>query len=246
MFERFTERARRVIVLAQEEARVLQHNYIGTEHLLLGLVADGQGIAAQALEAMDISLEVVREQVGLVVRPGKKPLSGHIPFTPRAKKALELALREALQLGDNYIGTEHILLGMLAEGDGIAAQVLTGLGVQPSVLRIQVISLSPGSSTREVEVSGPGLASAGSLAGRRRVAQAGPFPLPPRLAIEARLQELSARLDTIEAHLGIGRPAEQSSAATEVAGGGPAAGERTVQPADPDPGESGSQESEDA
>jgi ATP-dependent Clp protease ATP-binding subunit ClpC len=245
MFERFTERARRVIVLAQEEARVLQHNYIGTEHLLLGLVADGQGIAAQALEAMDISLEVVREQVELVVRPGQKPLSGHIPFTPRAKKVLELALREALQLGDNYIGTEHILLGMLAEGDGVAAQVLTGLGVQPSVLRIQVISLSPGRSPREVEVSGPGLTGGGSLAGRRRVAQAGPFPLP-RLAIEARLQELSARLDTIEAHLGISRPAEQSSAATEVAGGGPAVGESTVRPADPDRGESGSQESEDA
>ena len=144
MFERFTDRARRVVVLAQEEARNLNHNYIGTEHILLGLIHEGEGVAAQALEAMGISLESVREQVEEIIGQGTEAPSGHIPFTPRAKKVLEYSLREALQLGHNYIGTEHILLGLIREGDGVAAQVLTNLGADlPSVCQ-QVIQLLNG------------------------------------------------------------------------------------------------------
>ena len=118
MFERFTDRARRVVVLAQEEARMLNHNYIGTEHILLGLIHEGEGVAAKALESLGISLEAVRQQVEEIIGQGQQAPSGHIPFTPRAKKVLELSLREALQLGHNYIGTEHILLGLIREGDG--------------------------------------------------------------------------------------------------------------------------------
>lgn len=144
MFERFTDRARRVVVLAQEEARNLNHNYIGTEHILLGLIHEGEGVAAQALEAMGISLESVREQVEEIIGQGTEAPSGHIPFTPRAKKVLEYSLREALQLGHNYIGTEHILLGLIREGDGVAAQVFTNLGADlPSVCQ-QVIQLLNG------------------------------------------------------------------------------------------------------
>ena len=124
MFERFTDRARRVVVLAQEEARMLNHNYIGTEHVLLGLIHEGEGVAAKALESMNISLEAVRSQVEEIIGQGQAAPTGHIPFTPRAKKVLELSLREALQLGHNYIGTEHILLGLIREGEGVAAQVL--------------------------------------------------------------------------------------------------------------------------
>ena len=122
MFERFTDRARRVVVLAQEEARMLNHNYIGTEHILLGLIHEGEGVAAKALESLSISLDGVREQVQEIIGQGQQAPSGHIPFTPRAKKVLELSLREALQLGHNYIGTEHILLGLIREGEGVAAQ----------------------------------------------------------------------------------------------------------------------------
>ena len=121
MFERFTDRARRVVVLAQEEARLLNHNYIGTEHILLGLIHEGEGVAAKALESLGISLEAVRNQVEEIIGQGGSSPSGHIPFTPRAKKVLELSLREALQLGHNYIGTEHILLGLIREGEGVAA-----------------------------------------------------------------------------------------------------------------------------
>ncbi len=128
MFERFTDRARRVVVLAQEEARLLNHNYIGTEHILLGLIHEGEGVAAKALESLGISLEAVRAQVEEIIGHGGPAPSGHIPFTPRAKKVLELSLREALQLGHNYIGTEHILLGLIREGEGVAAQVLVKLG----------------------------------------------------------------------------------------------------------------------
>lgn len=144
MFERFTDRARRVVVLAQEEARNLNHNYIGTEHILLGLIHEGEGVAAQALEAMGISLESVREQVEEIIGQGTEAPSGHIPFTPRAKKVLEYSLREALQLGHNYIGTEHILLGLIREGDGVAAQVLTNLGADLPSVRQQVIQLLNG------------------------------------------------------------------------------------------------------
>ncbi|MGZ4689873.1 MAG: Clp protease N-terminal domain-containing protein, partial [Acidimicrobiia bacterium] len=144
MFERFTDRARRVVVLAQEEARLLNHNYIGTEHILLGLIHEGEGVAAKALESLGISLEAVRAQVEEIIGHGGSAPSGHIPFTPRAKKVLELSLREALQLGHNYIGTEHILLGLIREGEGVAAQVLVKLGADLSRVRQQVIQLLSG------------------------------------------------------------------------------------------------------
>ena len=144
MFERFTDRARRVVVLAQEEARLLNHNYIGTEHILLGLIHEGEGVAAKALESLGISLEAVRNQVQEIIGQGGSSPSGHIPFTPRAKKVLELSLREALQLGHNYIGTEHILLGLIREGEGVAAQVLVKLGADLSRVRQQVIKLLSG------------------------------------------------------------------------------------------------------
>jgi ATP-dependent Clp protease ATP-binding subunit ClpC len=144
LFERFTDRARRVVVLAQEEARLLNHNYIGTEHILLGLIHEGEGVAAKALESLGISLEAVRNQVEEIIGQGGSSPSGHIPFTPRAKKVLELSLREALQLGHNYIGTEHILLGLIREGEGVAAQVLVKLGADLSRVRQQVIQLLSG------------------------------------------------------------------------------------------------------
>ena len=144
MFERFTDRARRVVVLAQEEARGLNHNYIGTEHILLGLIHEGEGVASKALESLGISLEAVREQVQEIIGQGQQAPTGHIPFTPRAKKVLELSLREALQLGHNYIGTEHILLGLIREGEGVAAQVLVKLGADLSRVRQQVIQLISG------------------------------------------------------------------------------------------------------
>ena len=144
MFERFTDRARRVVVLAQEEARLLNHSYIGTEHILLGLIHEGEGVAAKALESLGISLEAVRNQVEEIIGQGGSSPSGHIPFTPRAKKVLELSLREALQLGHNYIGTEHILLGLIREGEGVAAQVLVKLGADLSRVRQQVIQLLSG------------------------------------------------------------------------------------------------------
>ncbi len=149
MFERFTDRARRVVVLAQEEARLLNHNYIGTEHILLGLIHEGEGVAAKALEGLGISLEGVRSQVVEIIGQGSQAPSGHIPFTPRAKKVLELSLREALQLGHNYIGTEHILLGLIREGEGVAAQVLQKLGAELHKVRQTVIQLLSGVSGEE-------------------------------------------------------------------------------------------------
>src|SRR6201747_165422 len=149
MFERFTDRARRVVVLAQEEARMLNHNYIGTEHILLGLIHEGEGVAAKALESLGISLEAVRQQVEEIIGQGQQAPSGHIPFTPRAKKVLELSLREALQLGHNYIGTEHILLGLIREGEGVAAQVLVKLGADLNKVRQQVIQLLNGYQSKE-------------------------------------------------------------------------------------------------
>ena len=156
MFERFTDRARRVVVLAQEEARMLNHNYIGTEHILLGLIHEGEGVAAKALESLGISLEGVRAQVEEIIGQGQQAPSGHIPFTPRAKKVLELSLREALQLGHNYIGTEHILLGLIREGEGVAAQVLVKLGADLNRVRTQVIQLLSGYQGKEtVSQGGP-------------------------------------------------------------------------------------------
>ncbi|SRR6266498_864306 len=144
MFERFTDRSRRVVVNAQEEASRLKHNYIGTEHLLLGLIREGEGVAANALESMGISLEAVRAQVEEITGEGTQEPTGHIPFTPRAKKVIELSLREALQLGHNYIGTEHLLLAIIREGEGVAAQVLAILGIDLSVARHCVVSFLGG------------------------------------------------------------------------------------------------------
>jgi ATP-dependent Clp protease ATP-binding subunit ClpC len=141
MFERFTDRARRVVVDAQEEARALDHSYIGTEHLLLGLIAEGRGVGAKALEALGISSGTVRQQVEEAVGRGQHTPSGHIPFTPKAKKVLEESLRESVHLDHHYIGTEHILLGLIREGDGVAAQVLSGLGADLDRTREQVIRL---------------------------------------------------------------------------------------------------------
>jgi ATP-dependent Clp protease ATP-binding subunit ClpA len=146
MFERFTDRARRVVVLAQEEARLLNHNYVGTEHILLGLAREREGVAAKALEVLGIRLEVLRSQVEEMIGQGQRAPTGHIPFTPRAKKVLELSLREAKQLGHNYIGTEHILLGLSREGEGVAAKVLVKLGADFSRVRQQVIQLLSGST----------------------------------------------------------------------------------------------------
>jgi ATP-dependent Clp protease ATP-binding subunit ClpC len=149
MFERFTDRGRRVVVLAQEEARLLNHIYIDTEHLLLGLIHEGEGVAAQVLAELSISLEAVRAQVEEIIGQGERAPTGHIPFTPRAKKVLELSLREALQLGHNYIGTEHILLGLIREGEGVAAQVLVKLGGDLWRVRQQVIQVLSGSAGME-------------------------------------------------------------------------------------------------
>ena len=165
MFERFTDRARRVVVLAQEEARMLNHNYIGTEHILLGLIHEGEGVAAKALESLGISLEAVRSQVEEIIGQGQQAPSGHIPFTPRAKKVLELSLREALQLGHNYIGTEHILLGLIREGEGVAAQVLVKLGADLTRVRQQVIQLLSGYQGKEAEASGTPAGTGGRESG---------------------------------------------------------------------------------
>ncbi len=169
MFERFTDRARRVLVLAQEEARLLNHNFIGTEHILLGLIHEGEGVAAKALESLGISLEAVREKVEETIGPAGTSTTGSPPFTPRAKKVLELSLREALQLGHNYIGTEHMLLGLVREGEGVAAQVLVSLGADLSRVRQQVIQLLSG-----YQASGPEKATAGAAPGAQDVPAGSP------------------------------------------------------------------------
>jgi hypothetical protein len=185
MFERFTDRARRVVVLAQEEARMLDHNYIGTEHLLLGLIHEGEGVAAKALEAIGISLDAVRQQVEEIIGRGQQAPSGHIPFTPRAKRVLELSLRESGQLGHNYIGTEHILLGLVREGEGVAAQVLVKLGAELNRVRQTVIQLLDG-----------------------RGAEARPKPRSMRGGVIedvlARLDSMDGRLTAIERWVGMG------------------------------------------
>src|SRR6201987_4463189 len=193
MFERFTDRARRVVVLAQEEARMLNHNYIGTEHILLGLIHEGEGVAAKALEWLGISLEAVRQQVEEIIGQGQQAPSGHIPFTPRAKKVLELSLREALQLGHNYIGTEHILLGLIREGEGVAAQVLVKLGADLNRVRQQVIQLLHGYQGKEPAApGGPGGGPAGGGEG-------GMLP-----ALQARVDALESRLSALEPRVGTG------------------------------------------
>jgi ATP-dependent Clp protease ATP-binding subunit ClpC len=194
MFERFTDRARRVVVLAQEEARMLEHNYIGTEHVLLGLIHEGEGVAAKSLRALDVDLDTLRREVEALVGRGQQPQPGrHIPFTPQAKKALELALRESVHLGHDYIGTEHLLLGLVREGDGPAAQVLRQRGIELNTVRQEVIRQLHGHQVR-----------AGR---RRRVAWARPVGEGGEGAslgeISRQLRVLGARLAAIEAKLGI-------------------------------------------
>ena len=192
MFERFTDRARRVVVLAQEEARDLGHSYIGTEHLLLGLCHEGAGVAVAALEALGVSLAAVRTQVEEIVGRGEHPRSGHIPFTPRAKKVLELSLRESQQLEHGYIGTEHLLLGLIREGQGVAARVLGDLGVDLGRARQQVIELLG---------VGPGSAVAGGGAAVRIGGSQGQLE-----ELLSRLSAIDARLAAIEQHLGMAGP----------------------------------------
>ena len=173
MFERFTERARQVVVLAQEEARTLKHNYIGTEHILLGLLREEEGLAARVLESLDITVERVRAQVVRIVGSGEEVTSGQIPFTPRAKKVLELALREALSLGHNYIGTEHILLGLVRENEGVAARILLDFDADSEKIRNEVIRMLSGPGGRRQGSTGQGQAPAGGAqAGREEVQQA--------------------------------------------------------------------------
>ena len=175
MFERFTDGARRAVVLSQEEARLLNHNHIGTEHILLGLIHEVEGVAAKALESLGIKLESVRGQVEEIVGPGGSSPSGHIPFTPRAKQVLELSLREALALGHNYIGTEHILLGLIREGEGVAAQVLAKVGADLARVREQVIRLL----AAHAEAS----SSAGDHEPERVVGE--PMESPPRVNVSS-------------------------------------------------------------
>ena len=200
MFERFTDRARKVVVLAQEEARMLNHNYIGTEHILLGLIHEGEGVAAKALESLGISLELVRVQVEEIIGQGQEAPSGHIPFTPRAKKVLELSLREALQLGHNYIGTEHIQLGLIREGEGVAAQVLVRLGADLNRVRQQAIQLLHGYQAGRSQETEPGAARSEPAEepaeARRRERQAA--------ALAGRIKAIEARLSAIELRLGPG------------------------------------------
>jgi len=177
MFERFTDRARQVVVLAQEEAKRLDHNYIGTEHILLGVLRERDGAAAKALESLDISLDAVRQQVEEIIGRGQQAPSGHIPFTPRGKKVLELSLRESQQLGHNYIGTEHILLGLIREGDGVAPQVLVRLGADLNRVRQQVIQV---------------------------IHDRPPLEGAPATEIQARLDVLEGRLAVLEQQVGTG------------------------------------------
>jgi ATP-dependent Clp protease ATP-binding subunit ClpC len=195
MFERFTDRARRVMVLAQEEARMLSHSHIGTEHLLLGLIHEGEGVAAQALESLGISLQAVRQQVEEVIGQGQHAPADPIPFTPRAKKVLELSRREALAMGHNYVGTEHILLGLLREGDGVAAQVLVRLGADLNRVRQQVIQLLADHQDKDGPKSGRAARRAGK-AGR------GQHELLPEIL--GRVESMDARLSAIGQRVGAG------------------------------------------
>jgi ATP-dependent Clp protease ATP-binding subunit ClpA len=214
MFERFTDRARRVVVLAQEEARILSHNYIGTEHVLLGLLHEGESVAAKALDGLGIQLEPVRQQVEEIVGRGKQAPSGHIPFTARAKRVLELALREALQLGHNYIGPEHILLGLVREGEGIAAQVLVRLGADLNRVRQEVIQrLAQQLASRESddpERSGDVRRGRSLLRSRAETSAVTDF------SVYGALETIGERLAAIEARLGIGSRPSQSRADLEA------------------------------
>ena len=200
MFERFTNQSRRVVVLAQEEARMLDHNYIGTEHLLLGLLHEGRGSAARALEAMDVTLQAVRDQVIEIIGRGQAQRSGHIPFTPRAKKSLELSLREALQLGDGYIGTGHLLLGLIHQGDNVAVKILGSLGADLKDLRARVTEELRGNPEEGQDVP---------PAERERQQ----LKVYLRGEVKGLLDTIDDRLSAIERRLGITRPVSAVSAA---------------------------------
>jgi ATP-dependent Clp protease ATP-binding subunit ClpC len=205
MFERFSDQARRSVVLAQEEARRLNHNYIGTEHILLGLLHEGENVAAKALQALGITLEGARQQVEEIIGRGHEDPSGQIPFTPRAKKVLELSLREAIHFHHDYIGTEHILLGLLREGEGVAVQVLARLGADLNEVRLRVIQLLG----QEGEAAGVPLAESVTREGALpRPAGAREFWLTE---VQDALAKIADRLTAIERHLGMTtRPAESS------------------------------------
>ena len=218
MFERFTDRARRAVDLAEEEARRLNHSYIGTEHILLGLIREGEGVAARALESLGISLDDVRRQVEQIIGQGQQEPHEQIPYTPRAKKVLELSLREAKQLGHHYIGTEHILLGLIREGHGVAAQVLTELGADLNRVRQQVIQLLHGSQGQQ-PMTGP----AGTRLGQSRWKMRG-----RQAEIREYVEAIGSQLAAIELRVGAGpeigdldrqigqaRRAKEAAAATE-------------------------------
>ncbi len=194
MFERFTDKSRRAVVLAQEEARQLNHNYIGTEHLLAGLRRETLGAAARAMESAGITMEAVRAEIEKIIGQGQQPPSGHVPFTPRAKKCLELSLREALNLGHDHMGTGHLLLGLISNDDCVAVQVLGGLGTDLGQLRVQVI--------REIQ---------------EHPEDQGTFPPPhprraePPTVVQGLLDMIDDRLSAIERHLGIARPGDQAA-----------------------------------
>jgi Clp amino terminal domain, pathogenicity island component/UvrB/uvrC motif len=204
MFERFTNQSRRVVVLAQEEARMLDHNYIGTEHLLLGLLHEGRGSAARALEAMDVTLQAVRDQVIEIIGRGQAQRSGHIPFTPRAKKSLELSLREALQLGDGYIGTGHLLLGLIHQGDNVAVKILGSLGTDLKDLRTRVTEELRGNPEEGQDVP---------AAERERQQQ---LKVYLRGEVKGLLDTIDDRLSAIERRLGIRRPVSAVQRGLEV------------------------------
>ena len=206
MFERFTERSRRVVVLAQEESRLLSHNYIGSEHLLLGLLAEQDAVAAQALESLNITLDAAREQVEEIIGPGEQAPHGHIPFTPRAKKILELSLREALIMRSEVIDTEHLLLGLIDEGDGVGAQILERLGATPQAVREAVARLINTEPEAEAGVvAGPGSGPrAVSVARQLRVRADALTEVKDLLVgIDLRLTAIERHLASIERHLGI-------------------------------------------
>jgi ATP-dependent Clp protease ATP-binding subunit ClpA len=235
MFERFTERSRRVVVLAQQEARTLDHNYIGTEHILLGLIREADGIAARVIASSGLTLDAARAEVETLIGRGSSTPSGHIPFTPRAKKVLELALREALALNNSYIGPEHILLGLIREADGIGAQILARFAFPLPDLRAEVIELAAAEPTEPIDPeqsepllvtdwlsSGPQGIGAGVVRGRRtRTVTSGQGWVVGEFretlaALGETLGSLDRRLAAIERQLGIAAAAEEPAAADEA------------------------------
>jgi ATP-dependent Clp protease ATP-binding subunit ClpC len=211
MFERFTDRARRVVVLAQEESQRLSHNYIGSEHLLLGLLAEQEGVAARALESLNVTLTAAREQVIEIIGPGQQQQHGHIPFTPRAKKILELSLREALTTGSEVIDTQHLLLGLIDEGDGVGAQILQRLGATTQAVREAVTTLADSEPAAEAtEAPGPQ---------PRAVSMTRQLRIRPDALVEVKdlLASIDRRLSAIERHLGIDAGREEPPAAAAEA-----------------------------